>query len=305
MKKHTLAAKVLWILFAVTVAVTLTLSIVAVLTEYEAGTNYFIPGNVIAPLAIAFGFLSVVCGIVAACLTKKEHLSKDLFPTNFHFPLTAIGFFCVAVLMLVSSALFAELLPASIARRMPIGSESLLGLISVPTLAIAGIYCILTGIAAFRAKQSLIVILGFFTVISAILLNAYYYFDFTVEMNAPVKVVLQMGLLMLMLCYTGELRYLLGIGKPKMYLILSVLGIVGSTYASAPILIAYWTGKLQRLDYVASAGLLLCFLLMQFARVIYLLRGIADEAPIESTSDSSENSGEQTEPTPDDHKEGI
>ena len=259
MKKHSLASKILWISFAAMVLASMVICIVAVLNEYEKAENYFLRDSALAPLSLILGIIAAVCGIAAVCATKRADLSDHVLPKNFNFPLTSIGFVFAAGVLIISSA-------------------STLGRISVPFLLVACVYCILTG-TKLKARQSLVAIVGFSTVLGSILLNAYYYFDFTVEMNAPIKVALQMGLLMMMLCYTGELRYVLGIQKPKMYLILSVLGITSTAFAGLPIIILNATAKGSRPDYVASAVLLLTFMLTQIARVIYLLRGIHTPEP--------------------------
>lgn len=266
MKKHSLASKILWITFAALTLTVCVLCTIAVITEYETAENYFIRNSTFAPLSLIIAAVSVVCGIVAACLTKKDDLSDNIFPMNFHIPLTVLGFWLSAAFLM----LFAK---------------STLGLIAIPFLILAGIYCLLTGFKRVRASANTMALLGFSTVLGSILLNAYYYFDFTVEMNAPIKVSLQIGLLMLMLCYTGELRYMLGIQKPKMYLILSVFGITASALCALPICVLYTRSGSVRPDYLAGACLLLNFLLMQIARTVYLLRGIQPPISTDETRD--------------------
>ena len=290
MKKHSLASKILWIAFAVFLLGAILLGSMAVLKEYEKTANYFIPDAILAPITVILGTIAISCGVAAVCTTKRTDLSENIFPDNHHFPLTAIGFFGAAVLLLLSFT-------------------SVLALIALPFLILASAYCILTGSAKSRKNANTVSLLGFSAVLGTILLNAYYYFDFTVEMNAPIKVALQLGLLTMMLCYTSELRYLLGIQKPKMYLILSVIGIACASVTSIPICIAAFTGKFTRLDYTASAILIFIFALMQCARVIYLLRGIkAESKEEESTQSLAEDVSEPTEQSDhisDEEKEGT
>lgn len=277
MKKHSLISKILWISFAVMLLLVLGVAITTVFTEYDGKANYFVFDAILAPLSLILGAICAACGVAAVCTTKCEDLSDMVFPANYHFPLTALGFFGATALLAMRSI-------------------SMLGFVTVPFLIVACAYCILSGVQKQRTSNGKLPILGFFAVFGAILLNAYYYFDFTVEMNAPVKVVLQVGLLMLMLCYTGELRYLLGIQKPKMYLILSVFGLITSALASVPFFILFCKKSFLRIDYCASAFLLFTFFLTQIARIIYLLRGIkedteASEEPLDTEkSDTTRHS---------------
>ena len=128
MKKHSLASKILWIAFAVFLLGAILLGSMAVLKEYEKTANYFIPDAILAPITVILGTIAISCGVAAVCTTKRTDLSENIFPDNHHFPLTAIGFFGAAVLLLLSFT-------------------SVLALIALPFLILASAYCILTGSA--------------------------------------------------------------------------------------------------------------------------------------------------------------
>ncbi len=254
MKQHSFGFKLFWSGFAALVLCALACNGLAVWKEYDPNANYYLSTAQFPLIACICAGGALICGIAAVCFTRSESLSENIFPERYRFPWIAIGFFGSALLLSVNHV-------------------SAIGLFAVPFLIIAGLYAVLVEHPKWRKPNGWGTALGFSTVIGSILLNAYYYFDFTLEMNAPVKIQVQLGLLMLMLCATGELRYLLGIAKPKLYLILSVGGITASAVTAVPLTGLYITGRFTRPDYLAGILLLLTFAVSQSLRLLYLLQG--------------------------------
>lgn len=254
MKRHSFGFKLLWGGFAALVLCAFACNGIALWKEYDPNANYYLSTARFPLVSCICAGGALICGIAAACVTRSESLSESIFSERYRFPWIAIGFFGAALLLAVDHV-------------------SVIGLFAVPFLVIAGLYAVSAENPKWRKPNGWVTALGFSTVIGSILLNAYYYFDFTLEMNAPVKIQVQLGLLMLMLCGTGELRYLLGIAKPKLYLVLSVGGITASAVTAVPLIGLYMTGRFTRPDYFAGILLLLTFAVSQSVRLIYLLQG--------------------------------
>ncbi len=212
------------------------LQCIAMRTSYETNTNYFKIGAILPFVAILFAVVGAVCGILAACLMSADKKGQTPFSSRLTSSLSAaFGFlFSSVLLMLYGKAVW----------------------FTIPTvliLLLAAVYSVFCGTVNRCTHSSSVALLGFSAVIGCALLNAYYYFDSSVEMNAPVKVSLQTALLFAMLYYTGELRYLLGREKPRLYRILAHCTISACAVSSLPVMISYGLGITDRADYFAGA----------------------------------------------------
>ena len=96
-------------------------------------------------------------------------------------------------------------------------------------------------------------ILGFFPPIACAFIVGVLYFDASLEMNAPLKVVAQCALLPLMLYFTAELRYLLNREIPRLYLALALGSIVASSLCVLAIPVASIAGFLNNSNCFAAA----------------------------------------------------
>ena len=86
---------------------------------------------------------------------------------------------------------------------------------------------------------AIIALIGFANVVGCILLVGYFYFDSSMEMNAPIKISAMIGILFVALYYTYEVRALLGKPLPKLYTILTVSVTGIGVLASFPVTLAY------------------------------------------------------------------
>ena len=79
-------------------------------------------------------------------------------------------------------------------------------------------YVIFTGT---KIGETSFVLLGISQIAWCTLTIAYSYFDYTVELNSPAKLLLQFACVIIMLFTTGEMRLVLGKPRPRMYLAFS------------------------------------------------------------------------------------
>ena len=249
---------ILRLAFAILSIAAALLQTVALLTSYDAIANYFIRGSILPTLAVVFALLGAVGGTAAAILTDPKELNPTPFAQRLLQAPALLGFLAVAILLPIYGNRAAT-------PRLPIAAAVLLSL--------AVLYCILSGIPSMREKHSTaIIFLGFATVIGCIVTVACYYFDISIDMNAPVKVATQIGILCSMLYFTCEIRYLLGKTMPRMYLAVSSWVIAIGALCAPAVPVAYFAGKLTRTDYAAGAVLVFCVILTVLLRLKTLLR---------------------------------
>ncbi len=273
MKKHTQLAKTLWATFIILASLALIFQAVAVLTDMESGENYYQVGAIFPVLALISALLGAACGTLAAILTPSPAAETSPFSSHTLITPTAIGFLFSGISLLIHVATVPD--PKQI---LP---HPAFAIVVGCLLLLAAPYTVLCDLKHMRTKADLLVFLGFPTVIGSILINAYYYFDLTVEMNAPQKVALQMALLFMMLSFAGELRYLLGSPRTRMYIIVNAWSIALGAIASLPVILTYAIGSLPRIDYLGGAVLILLFTVAQSIRLWRVLR----VSPIEETTE--------------------
>lgn len=259
--------------FAISSVLAAILQAIAVLTAYDTSANYFEQSAILPILAVCFAIIGAICGTVAARMTDTATLNSSPFSKRNAFPYAALGFLLTAILLVLYGS----------AERM-----NLTPLTSI-FLILAALYSILSELSDFREKHTtLLTFLGFAAVIGCILLTAYFYFDVSVEMNAPLKVTTQIGLITAMVGYTGEIRYLLGKPMPRVYLMLASWTVAVGSLAALSVPIASLTQKLPRADYAAGAVLVLCLVLTQLMRIRTLLTKTAHNAQDTPAADESE-----------------
>ena len=153
-------------------------------TYDPAVSNYFPAGSALPVTGAVFALLSLAAGLASALFAKRrsEPFAKPSAPSFATLP-TALGALVSTVLLFVGGK--------------PV--------IAVFFLAAAAFYALAAFPVAKRIADPLLV-LGSVAVIALVILNATFYFDMTVEMNAPVKVLLQMGLLGAMVYAILEVR---------------------------------------------------------------------------------------------------
>ena len=213
------------------------IQIASYLTAYGAlGANYFSSASPLPKISVILALLSCLFGIGTILTWKKSPIKFPTPQDGFTSLPAAIGFFVGAVLMALSN-----------------DTKLTYAIVFFLALAFGYNLCLTCGWIKDAHAAAL---LGFSAVIGCILLCGYYYFDATLEMNAPVKVCVLTGLLFAMMHYTGELRTLIGTSMPRVHLLLSVCTLGIGALSAVPLPIAYLFGKFDRLTTLRNASLM-------------------------------------------------
>ena len=255
------------------------LQALAVQLSYDSSSHYFQSGDLLSVFATIFATLGLICGAVGVFIPKKESASPNIFERrNFLNPLAAGA--------IVATLLFAgdRLLNADFEK-----SFTRFDLCLILCLLVTVAYALLSGIQNAAGQTTLTAFFGLFAIIACILLNAYYYFDRSIEMNAPLKTSVQVGLLFTMLFLTSEIRYLLDTPMPRMMQLFALGTIAFGSLSVLAIPVAFFTGKLSRLDYLAGAILVLGVIPTAIIR-LYTLNALpkAEPTPPEEDQEKTE-----------------
>ena len=209
------------------------LSPFAVAFLYDENANYFVPGSKIFPIAVICAILAFAAAILLAIvIPKEETVSKSPFGSRLVFALpAALGFGAGAILLVIE---FAK-------------SQKILFLIATLFLLLSAAHVLLS------ETDRVNTFLGFAPPIACALMVGVLYFDTSLEMNAPLKVVTQCALLPLMLYFTAELRYLLGREIPRLYLALALGSIAASSLCVHAVPVACFAGFLNNTNCLAAA----------------------------------------------------
>ena len=288
MKNLSPKVKILTLLWGLGSLIAAGLSIAATATHFEKGSNYYTRGA-LPTAALVVALLAGLCGIALAILHKPDPKQSPFYQKPIPAP-AAIGFLCVLPALVIG-------FPAATVQLGANGTAfnmvPVLGILAVLSL----LYGILVAIPSIAKKSSSwLAFLGMCAMLTCLFLTAYYYFDISVEMNAPLKTLLQVGLLLSMLYFTGEIRYFLGTPMPRTFLALGTLTVSVGALAAVAIPYAYLTGKLARIDYLAGAILLLTVAITAAIRVVTLLTA---EPPVEDNTTAVLPAGEDIPASPD------
>ncbi len=261
MKKQTISAALKWgsLVAAASAAIVQTL---AYLLSYDPNANYFYVGAPLPYIAAALAILGAICGILCAALMPADSNAPAPFSDNVLPSLPAA--LAMGAFPIVSGSLRAGTLPflASIA------------------LFCAAVYSVLCATDLRKTNPTALCVLGFAAILACAMTTATYYFDASLEMNAPTKVAPQTALLFAMLYYTAELRYLLNRAKPRLFVALSLLTLSISALSAIPMMVAFFCGIIDRKDCLAGALLMLGISVTVLLRLIRVLRAKKTSRPL-------------------------
>ena len=209
--------------------------ILAVIISLTPQSNYFQVGSVFPTLTILFAIAALICGTLDAILTNRNS-SEAKAPSPAMLP-AGIGLLISAVGLLIQGT-------------------STLATVSVVFSLVGALYCILSSIKSL-ANAACNVFLCFGATISCASLTIYHYFDFTIEMNAPLKLSLQLAALCAMLFFIGEARDRLSKPDSPIYRAITAWTVLSGAVASVPTIFAFLLGKIDRIDYLTCAIALL------------------------------------------------
>jgi hypothetical protein len=214
------------------------LQTVAFVVSYDqTSSNYFRVGSVLPTLAILSAILSMILGSALALLTERK-MKKASTPMNNRFASAAqaLGFLLSGIFLLLSGG----------------GKFTVLCACMLQLSAIYPMFVRSFG----RTHSDAVAILGCLPVLSSAVLAGLYYFDNTLEMNAPLKLLVMIGVLLVMIYHLGELRCLLGRPMPNIFLVVSFCSFGLSSVAGLPVLLAALFGRFA-IDYTPRNAQLL------------------------------------------------
>lgn len=237
----------------------------AYLTQYDTGgANYFQQGAILPIIAAVLAAISALIGTVLALRTPRDQLSSKQLPAPRAALASAIGCTACAV------ALFGSMQGG----RMD-WTHALAFLLSI----LSAVYELTVAFCDLKQErvQDLAVLLGFLPIFTLILLNAIHYFDQSLEMNAPLKITIMLGLLCAMVSLTGEIRHLIGTALPRVYLMLLSWTVAAGALSALAVPVAYFAGILQDTDYLATSFAMLGFFVTSAVRIVALQSAPASE----------------------------
>lgn len=300
-------SRILGYLFTALTGLAALTAVLAVLFDFEVQSHYFRSGAVLPRIAAKFVLATVAVGASRSLLTKKAQIGEHPFRTSKFLSPAFYGFLIGALLLLLQEISATTILMAL-------------------CLVLSAAYVFFAESPSVQKDAGTTVFYGFSTILSPICFCALFYFDASIEINAPMKVASTLALLCSMLCFTGELRFLLGRPLKKLFLVLAHTAAAISIPVSLVVFTAFWMGvahtvanattlsfstllQSQRLEYLSASVVLLCTGLRAYAKAECLLSqpqnsaGTEDSSPVACAAPSEEpaetaSAQEQTEKQP-------
>lgn len=243
------------------------LMLIAYLTQYDGPeANYFRLGAPLPMIAALFASLTVIAGTVLAVRLPISTDSLRLSSTTRASAVSAAGFLICAALQSV------------------VASETGVKWYFIVTLILL-LLSICYFIFSIRNPDSepahdLLILLGIAPVFSLIFLCAIHYFDKSVEMNAPVKATVLLGLLTAILTVTGDIRRLIGTAHPRIELVLWSCSLAAGALVFPAVPVAFFTGALEKSAYLASSFAVLGCSVASGIRIVDSLRHADSETEV-------------------------
>lgn len=275
-------------LFPILTAFSSLLAVLAVLLDFEILTNYFRAGAILPMAATVFALLAAATGTVLSLSTKRSDIAATPFVATKAPSKILYGFVISAFLLLANG----------------VNATTVL---MVLTLALCAVYAFYTGNGYTQKDAGTTAFYGFATVLAPIFFCALFYFDNSIEINAPMKTAIILSLLCCMIYFTGELRFLLNRPMKKLFLVLayltaaisipaslaiftSVARSIAYTFTEFPELSILSLIKAQKLEYVSAAVMVLLTALHALSKVKILLSDENQEEQDPNQEESAEAS---------------
>lgn len=228
------------IIVAALTAILLTLS---VFLSYDASPNYLRPA-LIPYVFEALLIVSIIFALSAFFTIPKNELSGDspiTLPVSFVSIVFAAILAAAAVIVYCVALNFGSFATdfASIASVSP----TLLLVTGILTL-ISIVYFTFNCFVTDDSQKYKHALLGFAIPLTAALYVSISYFDISVSMNAPIKLLFHYSLISFMIWSLYELRAIIGKPMPRVYFVFGLITLIFSASASIPWLIAFGAGKL-------------------------------------------------------------
>lgn len=284
-KKSTKILYAIWFASAILAAI---LTAVAIFTDYDEKANYFLKEAPVLIAALICAAVSLISGIAAAISVDVASIRKSPFPKRPVFLPTAFGYAMMIIALVFTVYTLSQ-------QEKPVSGLPTV-VFTVISLVLALYYSILSGQPEqIDRKPTQTAGFGLFAILAPLCINVHFYFDVLVEMNAPLKLFLQIALLLAMLYYTSELRYLLKKPTPRLFLMLSAATVSVGSLCALSLFAALIASHLSRLDYIAGAIVVICVMITALIRMASLfspepiLTNDEPNSEAPSPNDSSEN----------------
>lgn len=223
---------------------------VALFTSYDSAKGYFDASFVVSLLKATVGVAVVLCLTSLFLLPKGElnGMSPATLPVLFPSAYMAIASLSLSAVLFISVGgvdlgVFTNFL-RSFESSVP---AIILFVLSGLLFLVATAYFVLNFFVSGESKKldELHALAGYAVLFASFCLIALSYFDRTVSMNAPGKLLFNLTMIIYMLFMLCELRTLLECAKPRLYFFSGMLTMLFSAISSLPWLIALAAGKLE------------------------------------------------------------
>ena len=214
---------------------TLALALLATLSQVlafffaydQTDGNYFRVGSVLPKLAVISAIGAMILGSALVLLTERCEKKITLALNNrLASCAQALGFLLGGFCLLISGG----------------GRFTILCACMLQLSAIYPMFVRTFG----KLHSDAVALYGFLPVLATVALAGIYYFDTTLEMNAPIKLYVMIGVLFMMIYQLGELRCLLDRPMPRTFLVCSFCAFGIGSAAGLPILLAALFGRFGR-----------------------------------------------------------
>lgn len=264
-KKMTLSKKhlIIYLIASLVIALAMTVfRIYMICTEYETETYFFKYGS---PLPDIFNYTLVALIVIIFAFfifTKKKSLPDDYGKTSIPTVITAAatGFLSFIGGLYAASQLLITNDPAGEAAVVSESAQRVETFAFIQCLLSLGVfaYFLLTAFSLHRCSV-MKTVFGIIAILWHVVFLLVIYFDMTRPINAPIRLMFQFAILASMIYLIVEMRFLLGIAKPRLFMSVSFISIIIIMSAALPMTVC------------AIAGLFI----MPASNIIYSLHLIA------------------------------
>lgn len=251
---------------------------------FDADIGYYSRGAALPIISAVLGAVAILaCGVGAILWFRKKPISYPAKPSlavRIAAVIAALGFLVYTLTGL-----------------MPLSDGQSRSYLAVLCGLAAAVYFVL--MACNRQKDSITVLTGFGAIVALVLALAGSYFNILVQMNAPDKLVFQLGCLAGMLFLVSEIRAIVSETRPALYLFATATGTILLGSASIPSIIAYHMGLLPNTDSLGGYYMLLGLFVYVAVRLVTLcIRPQPAPVPVSEESADEEDVAETAEPLP-------
>ena len=256
----------------------------AYLLYYDAGIGYLVKGNVFSGIWAAVLAVGIILSLLIAVFGKKQFTPASNRPSA-----CTVDAKCSAIISMAACFLGALYFINKLIDKKP-GALTLAGAIACVIAA----YHYVTVASGGQAKQTSCLLTGYVVPIAFTLMIADMYFEMTITLNNPDKVMFICSFMLFMVFYLFELRFMIERPLPSFYIASGILAVTVGAAASVPYLISVFCNVYDRVIMSASALMILALTIAFLLRLTSYIRG-CDKATI--NEEISKESGTDNSPT--------